>query len=493
MSDQVDNKYILQLQQQVVDTMQARDNLLREEAKNRLWIFNKFILEIEKGKQNLGDFHRDLCKFIEEERRVKKLGLLPRGHLKTTLVTIGYSTQQIIKNPNIRILILNGTWQLAVDSLSEIKRNLTTSPNILRLYGDLTVGNTEWSQDRITLARTDPNIKGPTVWAAGIDSNLIGSHPDIIIMDDIVTRENTETIEQIDKVKLRYKDALDLLEPGGQLIIIGTRYTYNDFYSWIIEKQSTTKNFQLMIKRAFIGDLKTGQEFQSLWPEKFTREELLERLQEKGPYEFFSQYCNEPTAEENADFKRDWFQYYDPEEYRGARMNSVMAIDPAISEKKSADYTAIGVYAADQFQNHFVKGLYRGRWKVDRIIDAIFQVYDMHHPQAIVIETIGYQKALAYMLQLEMNRRGIMLPIIEKQYHDRSKDERIRSLQPLYAAQKVYHNKALPLNPNFEEELLQFPRSAHDDMIDTFAMALDYLRPPTYNRNKSRYHSKFLY
>lgn len=491
-SPQVSNKYILGLQEQIRKNLEFRHNLLREEGRNRLWIFNKFILEVEKGKQQLAPFHKLLCQFIEEERTMKKLMLLPRGHLKTSLGTIGYSTQQIIKNPNIRILLLNGTWQLAVDSLSEIKKNLTSCPMILELYGDLTQNNTEWSQDRITLQRTDTNIKGPTVWAAGIDSNLIGSHPDLIIMDDIVTRENTETIEQIDKVKLRYKDAIDLLEPGGQLLIFGTRYTYNDFYSWIIEKQSEHKNFLMMIKRAYIGDLQEGQDFQALWPEKFTREELLVRLEEKGPYEFHSQYNNDPVSVGDADFKQEWFKYYDPEDYRGSKMNTVMAVDPAISEKKSADYTAIGVYGADQFQNHFIKGIYRGHWKVSQIIENIFYVYEMYHPNAIILETIAYQKALAYVLQLEMAKRGMYLPIIEKPYHDKTKEERIRALQPLYAAGKVFHNKNLPMNRFFEEELLQFPRCAHDDLIDTFAMALDYIRPPRKN-DRQRFHHKYLY
>ncbi|SRR6266446_3011687 len=487
-----ENIHVKRLKDQLVTQQEQFDNFLRENAKERLWIFNKFILKIEENKVGLGGFHKKLCEFIEEERKMKKLCLLPRGHLKSTLITIGYSTQQIIKNPNIRILILNATWQLSVDFLSEIKRNLTASPELLRLYGNVAENPLEWSADRITIQRDDTNIKGPTVWAAGIESNLTGSHPDLIIMDDVVSRENTSSLDQIDKIKLRYKDALDLLEPGGQLIIIGTRWTYNDFYSWIMEKNERHRNFLIMVKKAYIGDLQTGDQFQSLWPEKFTRNELLERKQEKGPYEFFAQYMNDPVAEEDADFKKDWFQYYDPEDYRGARMNTVMAVDPAIAEKKSSDYTAIGVYGADQFQNHFVKDLYRGHWKIDKIVEAIFYVYSLHHPKAIILETISYQKALSYILQLEMRKRGIMLPILEKAYHDRTKEERIKALQPLYATKKVFHNKGLALNPYFEEELLQFPRSNHDDLIDTFAMSLDYLIPPL-QKTRERFQRHYLY
>lgn len=487
------NKYKQELIDQLTAQQEVYDTYVREHAKEQLYIFNRYVLKVEEGKDTLAPIHKEICRFVEEDRMMKKLLLIPRGHLKSTIVTIGYSTQQIIKNPNIRILLLNATWQLAVDFLTEIKRNLRQSEELLRLYGDITVDAVEDSQDRFTLKRTDMNIKGPTVWAAGIESNLTGSHPDLIIMDDVVSRDNTQTREQIDKVILRYKDALDLLEPKGQLIVIGTRWTENDFYSWLLDKDNEVrKGFKYLVKKAYIGDLKTGEGFQALWPQKFTQQELIDRQEAKGWYEFSAQYLNDPVPQEDADFKKVWFQYYNLEDYRYSTMNTVMAIDPAISEKKYADYTAIGVYSADQFQNFFVKDLRRGRWKVGIIIDEIFAMAELWHPKAIVLETVAYQKALAYVLQLEMMKRQRFLPIVEKQYHDRSKEERIRSLQPLYMNKKVFHRKDISLNSYFEEELLHFPRGAHDDMIDTFAMSLDMLVPPRQNRQQ-RYHHKYLY
>ncbi len=198
----------------------AYEKLLFQKGKESLFAFNKFVLNVEEGKMNLGGFHKELCKFVQDDRKKKKLILMPRGHLKSTLITIGYSLHQIINNPNIRILILNATWQMAVDFLTEIKRHLQGNETLINLYGALANEAEEWSQDRITLKRKDQNIKGPTVWATGVESNLVGSHPDLIILDDVVNRDNIETRESIEKVILRYKDALDLLEPGGQLIVI---------------------------------------------------------------------------------------------------------------------------------------------------------------------------------------------------------------------------------------------------------------------------------
>lgn len=468
--------------------------ILYTKGKEDLWIFNKFILNVEGNASSvpLAPFHKQLCRFVTDDKKKKKLILIPRGHLKSTLITIGYSVQQIVNNPNIRILILNATWQMAVDFVSEIKRHLTSNQQLIDLYGDLTVGREEWSQDRFTLHRTDTGIKGPTVWGAGIDSNLVGSHPDMIILDDVQNRDNTTTREQIEKVILRYKDALDLLEPGGQLIVIGTRWVEGDLYSWITDKEGQiTKSYDVMIKRAYEGSIETGEDFNSLWPEKFTKEELQDRLREKGWYEFSAQYMNNPVPSEDADFKKEWFQYYDIEDFRGKQMKTVLTIDPAISLNKDADYTAMVTTGIDAFSNLFIKDIVRKRMKPSEIIDAIFFQYELWHPQMIVIETIAYQKALAYALREEMQKRHRFLPIYEVNTQEKSKDQRIRGLQPLYMGKKVFHRNGIPQNIYFEEELLTFPRGRHDDMIDAFSMSLDYLRPP--KQEKKRYQHQYLY
>lgn len=481
-----------QLIEQYEKQYEAFNQLLRTKALDDLYIFNKYVLGVEQGKETLGQFHRELCNFVTDDIHRKKLLLLPRGHLKSTLITIGYCVQRIVKNPNIRILLLNATWQMSVDFLSEIKRHLTSNEKLIELYGELAANPEEWSQDRITLKRTDQNIKGPTVWATGVDSNLVGSHPDMIIFDDVVNRDNSSTRDQTEKVILRYKDALDLLEPRGQLIVIGTRWTDGDLYSWLMDKDAgIVKSYDMMIKQAYQGNIETGEGFEALWPMKFTREELQDRLREKGWYEFSAQYMNNPVPAEDADFKREWFQYYDREEYRGKEMRTVLTIDPAISLEKDADFTGMQVVGIDQFTNLFIKDMVRKRMKPAEIIDMIFTLDELWHPQIIVLETIAYQKALAYALKDEMVRRKRFLPITEVNFQERSKDQRIRGLQPIYMNKKVFHPKNHPLVAYLEEELLKFPRARHDDLIDPLSMALDFLSPP--RPKQKRFRHNYLY
>lgn len=475
-----------------IQQKQAYDELVKREALNDLFIYNKYVLNVEGGKQKLAPVHKELCHFITDDMKRKKLLMLPRGHLKSSLVTIGYSTWRINKDQNVRGLILNATWQMAVDFLTEIKRHLRENPTLLDLYGDVTVDAPEWSADRITLKRTDQNIKGPTLWATGIDSNLVGSHPDFIIMDDVVNRDNINTREGMEKVILRYKDALDLLEPGGALIVVGTVWSDGDLYSWIQDKdRGISQSYDIMVKRAYTGSIETGNDFQALWPEKFSRKELQGRLREKGWYEFSCQYLNEAVPSEDADFKKEWFHYYDREEYRGKEMRTIACIDPAISLEKDADFTAMGVVGVDKFTNIFIKDLVKKRMKPSDIIDYIFYLDELWHPQMWLIETIAYQKALAYALRDEMQKRHKFLPLYEIKQHDKSKDQRIRGLQPLYMNGKIFHPKNHTVVPYLEEELTRFPRSRHDDLADMLSMCLDYLTPP--RAKEKRYKHNYLY
>lgn len=478
---------ILLLQQE-----HAYEKLLYQKAKDSLFAFNKFVINVEEGKMQLGQFHKDLCKFVQDDRKKKKLILMPRGHLKSTLITIGYSLHQIVNNPNIRILILNATWQMAVDFLTEIKRHLQSNETLINLYGELANEAEEWSQDRITLKRKDQNIKGPTVWATGVESNLVGSHPDLIILDDVVNRDNIETRESIEKVILRYKDALDLLEPGGQLIVIGTRWAEGELYSWLMDKESgASVQYDVMIKRAYEGDLLTGEGFVPLWPEKFTQEELKERLAGKGWYEFSAQYLNNPVPDEDATFKKSWFQRFDLEEIRGKDLTKIITIDPAISLEKEADFTAMVVSGIDIFGNIYILDIVRGHYTPNQIINKIFELNNMWSPKEIGIETVAFQKALAYTLREEMKNSHKVVPIRELKTQDRSKDQRIKGLQPSYENGKIFHRNGHPMTVYLEDELSKFPRGRHDDIIDAESYMLDLLFPP---RQKShRYQNSYLY
>ena len=91
--------------------------------------------------------HDDVELLLRKPSRKKAL-LLPRGHLKSTLVTVAYSIQQIIKNPNVRILIANQVWDMSRAFMREIKAQLEGS-QLKYLFGEFT--SPKWNEDLLVV------------------------------------------------------------------------------------------------------------------------------------------------------------------------------------------------------------------------------------------------------------------------------------------------------------------------------------------------------
>jgi predicted phage terminase large subunit-like protein len=489
------NPELKKLQDAIIEKHELYMAMLKEKAGKSLYLFNKYILEAEKGDENfvpLGSFHREVCNFIQDRLDKRKLVLIPRSHLKTKLLSVGYPTFKIIQNPKIRILIYSATWQMAVDIHQAIQKNLKGSSKIIDIWGDFAKDAPVWSQSHTRLRENDK--REPTITAAGIDNNLVGGHYDLILMDDVVNRDNVGTMDQIGKVITRYKDCLDLLEPKGELIVIGTRWHDSDLYGWILDPSNNAMdNYLTMVRRAYEGNIMTGDDFVALWPGKFDRHGLMNKLREEGWGHFSSQYLNDPVPEEDATFKKTWFKYYTSDDIRGKILNKFLLIDPAISLAKDADYTAMVVIGVDEYNNIFILDIARARMSPNEIINQIFRLRDNWNLSEVCIEQVAFQRVIGYALREDSRFKMRPLRITELKPNDRSKDQRIKGLQPSYENGKIFHNKTLANNIYLEDELVRFPRSSHDDVIDALAYFPDVVYParqPTSGRNKQR---KYLY
>jgi predicted phage terminase large subunit-like protein len=469
--------------------------MYKERAGKRLFLFNKYILEAEKGDKNfvpLGTFQKELCNFVQDRLDKRKLILIPRSHLKTKLISVGYPTFKIINNPKIRILIYSATWQMAVDIHKSIQKNLQGAQVLIDIWGDFSEGAPEWAQDRTRLKEN--NKREPTITAAGIDNNLVGGHYDLILMDDVVNRDNVATMDQINKVITKYKDSLDLLEPHGEMIVIGTRWHDSDLYGWLLDPSNQQlDDYLIMIKRAFEGNLMTGEGFEALWPGKFDRDGFMKLVRAEGWGHFSAQYMNDPVPEEDATFKRTWFHYYDADDIRGKLLTKFLLIDPAISLTKEADFTAMVVVGVDEYNNIFILDVLRKKLSPNQIIEEIFRLIDAWQPSDVAMEQVAFQKAIGYALREDARFKRKPFHITELKPNERTKDQRIKGLQPLYENGKIFHNKSLPNNIYLEDELVRFPRSTHDDIIDALAYAMDIIYPAKQKTSGSRKRGRYLY
>lgn len=389
-------------------------------------------------------------------------------------MTKAWSIQQALINHDIRVLIASDTWDNASKFLRSIQKFLIQSP-LQIIYGQFQ--SDHWTQDECTIRQRRQILDAPTWATTGIEKEQTSQHYDLIILDDLVARDNCGTKELRDKVKQYYRDSLDWLEPGGRIVVIGTRWHQDDLYSMLLDPGS---GFDVFLKQAYTDETRSTV----IFPEKFSLDYLAQLSKPiahggKGAYEFASQYLNNPIDQEAADFKLPWIKYYDPTSPHPSSL--YLTVDPALSLSPDADYT--GMVVAGMFSDRRIRVVDRRRVRVvpSDLVDNVFDLVAKWRLHRVGIETFAFQKTLKYDLIRQQRERGVFFSIDElgKRHAGRgeptmSKEARIRRMQPYFEEGLVEIRSDMT---DLVDELLAFPRGKHDDLIDALSYQLDFLVP----------------
>lgn len=161
---------------------------------------------------------------------------MPPEHAKTTSVTINYVTYRICMDPNVRIILVSKTQDMAKKMLYAVKTRLTHPKYAEMIANYAPVGgfdkNAEaWNQSMIYVSgdARDSGEKDPTVQALGIRGHIYGARADLIIMDDCVDLTNAHEYEkQIDWLQ---SEVISRISSQGALLVVGTRLASKDLYS----------------------------------------------------------------------------------------------------------------------------------------------------------------------------------------------------------------------------------------------------------------------
>ncbi len=210
---------------------------IRDMCRSNLKYLSKEFLGMSKWDDNL---HDDLAEYLEKSGKYKLI-LIPRGHLKSSLVTVAWAIQQLLRNPDLRILIRNAVWDQSRRFLNQIQGFLEDS-KLPVIFGAFTSTKAVWTKEEIEIKQRRIRKASPSIMTAGLETSLTGLHFDIIIDDDLVNDKNTSTKEQIQKVIDVYNDSFNLLDRGGIHVVVGTRWSNRDLYGHILTTDIGTVN-----------------------------------------------------------------------------------------------------------------------------------------------------------------------------------------------------------------------------------------------------------
>ena len=189
----------------------------------------------------------------------------------------------------------------------------------------------------------------------------------------------------------------------------------------------------------------------------------IERQREILPSVVFAQeYLAEYVDRDAAKIKRDWLKIDNTKQC----VAFYMGVDLAISQKETADYTAIVVIGVTEQKEIVVVDAFRDRLTFVNIGKKVIEYANKWAPKVIAIES---NQAQAWLIQ-EL-KRNTTLNVVGMQA-TRDKIIRFQPVEARYERREVYHYGTLP--PEFTEELLSFTgtnQDKHDDFVDALGYA----------------------
>ena len=198
----------------------------------------------------------------------------PPEHAKSTTLTVNYVVWRIVQDPNVRILLISKTQDMAKKFLLSIKERLAESEAYLELQqafgppGGFSEGSASWTADRIYVAGRTAGEKDPTVQAVGIGGHIYGSRCDLAIMDDCVDHTNHQQFEnQITWIQNQVGSRV--ADTGGRMLLIGTRMETVDLYSEILKPQYYSEGqspWTYLTQPAVLEFAEDPEKWVTLWP-----------------------------------------------------------------------------------------------------------------------------------------------------------------------------------------------------------------------------------
>lgn len=405
------------------------------------------------------------------------LDLWAREHYKSTIITFAKSIQDLLVDPDTTIGIFSHTRPIAKGFLEQIKRELETNEYLKKLFPSILyarpqIESPKWSLDSGIIIKRKSNPKEASIEAWGlVDGQPTSKHFTILVYDDVVTRESVTTPDQIKKVTDAWSLSLNLGAQGGRMRYIGTRYHLHDTYQTMMDRSSVTPRIHTATHNGTMeGD-----------PVLFSKETLLEKRRDMGPYIFNTQMMQNPVADKAMSFKSEWLMYY---ETLGdtSKWNKYLITDPASAKKTTSDYTVMLLIGLAPDNNYYLIDALRDRLNLTQRASKVFELRRMHQPKSVGYEKYGMQADIEH-IKYVMEEKNYRFDITELGGQV-PKEDRIKKLIPVYEQKRFYLPKRL-LFVDYEgvtrdfvrdfltDEFLAFPVCVHDDMLDCMARILD--------------------
>ena len=371
-------------------------------------------------------------------------------------------------NPDKYVIQASNTADLAVDFGRKV-RDMLGDPVYQEVFPGVAV-----NADAAAAGKWKTTAKGE-YFAIGTGGTLTGRGGDLIIIDDPHSEQEArqaETKPEIyDNVYEWYTSGpRQRVQPGAAIVIVMTRWSKRDLTGRAI-KASMEKDGEEWELIELPAILPSGK---PIWPEYWPEKEILAIKNELPIPKWMAQYQQQPTAEEGALVKREWWQRWEPKEAPQVDF-IIQSWDTAFEKSQRSDYSACttwGVFSHEHpetgkmMPNIILLDAFRKRMEFPELKKKAMELYKMWEPEAFVIEKRASGAPLIY----ELREMGI--PVAEfTPSRGNDKIARVNAVSDLFASGVVWateHRWA----EEVIEEFAEFPAGEHDDYVDCSTQAL---------------------
>jgi predicted phage terminase large subunit-like protein len=246
-----------------------------------------------------------------------------------------------------------------------------------------------------------------------------------------------------------------------------TRWNTKDLTGMLINAQKEEKADQWEVVE-FPAVMPSGE---PVWPEYWKLDELDSVKASLSVGKWNAQWMQNPTSEEGAIIKREWWQKWE-KEYLPPLKHVIQSYDTAFMKKETADYSAIttwGIFQENEDLPHnlILLDAVKDRLEFPELRRLAKEQYDYWQPETVLVEA----KASGLPLTYELRAMGI--PVVNfSPSKGNDKHTRVNSVAPLFESGMIW----APTDKKFAQEVVEecaaFPYGEHDDLVDSMTQAV---------------------
>ena len=412
-----------------------------------------------------GAHHRVIAQKFNDlaNKKINRLIInMPPRHTKSEFASYLLPAWMVGKNPKLKIIQATHTGELAI-RFGRKAKNLIDSEEYSKIF------ETRLQEDSQAAGRWE-TAQGGEYFAAGVGGAITGRGADLLIIDDPHSEQDAMSGNAFENAYEWYTSGpRQRLQPGGQIVLVMTRWSKKDLTGILLDNQKKIKGDQWDVVE-FPAIMDHGDNKKPVWPQYWKLSELESVKATLPAGKWNAQWMQEPTSEEGALIKREWWNKWD-KEFLPDVTYVIQSYDTAFLKKETADYSAIttwGVFYPEEGgkPNIILLDSVKDRFEFPELRREALEQYKYWNPDMVIVE----QKASGTPLTHELRQMDIpVMTFTPSRGND--KHVRVNSCAPLFEAGLIWAP-----DEQYAEEMIEecasFPYGDHDDLVDSMTMAI---------------------